>query len=73
MTLDEMIDIAGKHAREVLVNMGIKRLMTTVCYLDGKGDMVVAGLPEGWNNDTEKQLALAMMKSNLQAAGATMY
>jgi hypothetical protein len=67
--LSNLADLAGEHAKRVLVDLG-QRLMPQWVLVDAKGAHVI-GTP--WRDDREKELMIERMRKEMRKRKVTAY
>jgi hypothetical protein len=71
ITLDRLLDLAGKHAHHFLIEEGARQLAPVFLFLTEGGEGTVCLCP--WENDFQKQIMLAGVRAKMREARATRY
>jgi hypothetical protein len=69
--LQDLVDVAGKHASLVLVEFKFPQLVPSWLILRGDGQVEIFGTP--WKNDSEKERSANMIRKKLKECGAQAY
>jgi hypothetical protein len=69
--LQDLVNVAGKHARLVLVEFKMGQLVPSWLILRGDGQVEIFGTP--WKNDSEKEHTANMIRKKLKETQAQAY
>lgn len=70
ISLDQMLDMAESHARNILLIERKKELIATFMLVDPQGEATIIGCP--WDGEIEKQIALAVIRAKAREINAVM-
>jgi len=71
MPLDSLLELAGKHARTVLVDIKMRGLMPTWLLINQTGNVMIVGTP--WEDDADKERVHKHMRSHMRKLGVIAY
>jgi len=71
VSLDTLLDIAGIHAKTVLIDFKMRALTPTWVLFNETGDPMIVGTP--WKDDRDKYRSAKLMRQRMRAQGVIAY
>jgi hypothetical protein len=69
--LEAMLEMAGKHAHNMLLGHKVDQLVPVFLMIDGDDDVMLAPVP--WNDDNDKKRGLKIARATMKLAGIVRY
>ena len=71
LPLDSLLELAGNHARTVLVEAKQRSMVPTWLLISQNGNVMIVGTP--WENDQAKQRVRKLMRAHMKKLGVVAY